>query len=78
MSPEFFIIPLIVTLGLDGHGNAATAAARAYSEQSGLERMLDEYQQREINPTLRTGVADGIWLFKTATERRITFSWGFP
>lgn len=77
MSPEVVIIPLIMVLGLDGKNSAASAAAQAYSKESGLERMLDEYQQREINPTLRTGIGDGVWLVKTMTEQKITYTWRF-
>lgn len=72
------ILPFIVALGLSGQTSAATIAAQAYARQSGIDRMLDEYQQRELSGTLRADLGRGVWLAKTLTEQKVTLTWGFP
>lgn len=74
---DALIIPLVIILGLSNHSSAANHALQAYAKQSGIERMVDEYQQRKFNETLRARVGQAAWLTKSVVEQRITVEWRF-
>lgn len=74
---EALIIPLIIILGLDGRSSAATSAATAYAKQSGLEKTLREFTDREISPELRARIGQLAVVTKTLTEQKLTLRWEF-
>lgn len=76
---DFLIIPAIVLLGLDGRNSkAAQYAAQAYVKQSGIERQLQEFQERELNDALRARIGQATFLVKTMSIQSITYRWEFP
>lgn len=75
---DFLIIPAIILLGIDGHSSAATQAAIAYSKHSGIERMIDSYQQRELSESLRARIGQATFLVKTISTQQITYRLEFP
>jgi hypothetical protein len=77
--PAFLIVPAIILLGLDQRSSySATIAAQAYLRQSGIDRMLNEYQERELSPQLRARLGQATFVIKTLTEQKVTYTWGFP
>jgi hypothetical protein len=76
---EFLIIPAIVVLGLDTRNSQATMAATvAYTKQSGIERMVDDLQQREISQSLRNRIGQATFIVKTISSQSITYRLEFP
>jgi L-fucose isomerase-like protein len=76
---DFIIVPLIFALGLNGNNAVAVkTASQAYLQQSGIDRMVDEYQQREVSETVRNRIGQGVFIVRTVTEQRITYRWEFP
>lgn len=73
------LIPLaIITLSLDSHNSAAaTTAGRAYIRQNGMERMIQDYEERTFSKELRARVGTAAWITKTITEQKITVEWRF-
>jgi hypothetical protein len=76
---DFLIIPAIVVLGLDSRNSTATEyATKAYLKQSGIERMVDELQQRELSQSLRSKIGSAAFLVKTISSQSITYRLEFP
>ena len=75
---DWLIIPAIVTLGLQGHNSAATSAGVAYFKQSGVEQMLNDYQERQLSQELRARMGDVFLVARTVIDQRITLEFKFP
>lgn len=76
---DWLIIPAIVLLGLDSRNSqAATTAAQAYVKQSGIERQLNELQERELSPELRARIGQATFLVKTISSQSVSYTWRFP
>ncbi len=76
---DFLIVPAIILLGLDSRNSQATqVAATAYFKQSGMERMITEFQDREVPEAIRARIGDAVFLAKTISSQQITYRWEFP
>lgn len=75
---EFLVIPLVLLLSANGNSTAAATASQAYLRQSGIDRMVDEYQQRELSEAVRNRVSQGFFLMRTITEQQIKYRLEFP
>lgn len=69
------MVPLvIIAMSLDSRNpSAAIAAGRAYTRQSGIEQMFQDYEERTYSEELRANVGTMMWITKTITEQKLTF-----
>lgn len=73
---DLFLISALFVV-VSNSNQAQVATLQAYGKQSGIERMLDDWQQREVSPALRTGIGDAAFLVKTIVERHVAVEWRF-
>jgi hypothetical protein len=74
---DVLLIPILFLVSSANNEEAKQATLQAYGKQSGIERMLDDWQQRELNPGLRTGVGNTLFFVKVIAERHIAVEWRF-
>lgn len=75
---DVLLIPALFLALVADNGMAKQAVLEAYGKQSGIERMMDDWQRRQLSESFRLDAGDAMFLIKIIAERRIAVGWGFP
>ncbi len=72
-----FLLLLFVSSLQFSQPEAGNRAAEAYYKQSGMERALQEWTERETSTELRASVGKITFVTRTIVTQQVTFKWGF-
>lgn len=72
-----FLLVLFVTSMQFTQPEAASRAAEAYYKQSGTERAITEWTERNTSPEIRAKVGQITFVTRTIFTQQLTFKWGF-
>ncbi len=72
------ILFILVTSLTATNPEAASKATEAYYKQSGAERAINQWTERQFEPELRAKAGSVSFIAKTLVEQRVSFELRFP